>query len=109
MLRTADVAGSSLMRRSIEPPLEFTDAYSRDWHATGAPGSAQPKYDILPANYVLMGIPLSAGHHTIELEYRPRLYVIGRWISTVAVVVFLLLGCFVIVQRPAPRRGLPQT
>ena len=30
MLRTADVAGSSLIRRSIERPLEFTDAYSRD-------------------------------------------------------------------------------
>jgi hypothetical protein len=89
--------------------LLITDAYSRDWHATGAPGSAQRKYDILPANYVLMGIPLSAGHHTIELEYRPRLYVIGKWISMVAVVVFLLLGCFVIVQRPAQRRGLPQT
>jgi hypothetical protein len=88
--------------------LLITDAYSRDWHATGTPGSAQARYDILPANYVLMGIPVTAGHHTIALEYRPRLYVIGKWISTISFVLFLL-GCFAVVHWPARRRGLPQT
>jgi hypothetical protein len=79
--------------------LLITDSYSRDWHATSAPGSAQARYEILPANYVLMGVPLDAGHHVIEFEYRPALYVAGQWISGLSLLIFLAFGGIVIIRR----------
>jgi uncharacterized membrane protein YfhO len=38
----------------------------------------------MPANYCLRAVPLQAGHHKILMEYAPRGYRIGRWISIVA-------------------------
>jgi hypothetical protein len=49
----------------------------------------QSKYELLPANYILRAVPLAAGHHYLRVEYAPREFAIGTWISLVAGVLFL--------------------
>jgi hypothetical protein len=69
--------------------LLITDSYSNGWKAWGMEGSAQQEYSVLPANYVLRAIPLEAGHHRIHMEYVPRGFIVGKWISLVALVLYL--------------------
>jgi hypothetical protein len=71
--------------------LLVTDAYHPNWHAEPLAGSCQKKYQVMPANYVLRAVPLQAGHHIFRMEYRPRAFVIGMWISIVSLTVYLCL------------------
>ncbi len=72
--------------------LVITDAYSDGWQARSllppGEGSAQKRYQILPADYCVRAIPLAAGHHRILLEYRPAAFVVGAWVSALS-----LAGC----------------
>ena len=69
--------------------LLITDLYTPGWKAVALPGSVQAHYDLLPANYILRGIPLGAGHHRLRVEYAPREYKIGKWVSIIAWLAFL--------------------
>ncbi len=71
--------------------LLVTDVYTPAWRATALPGSAQSKYEVLPADYVLRAIPVSAGHHRLRLEYVPSGFVIGKWISSISTIAFLFV------------------
>ena len=68
--------------------LLITDSYSSGWRAVALPGSDQEHYDLLPANYILRAVPLSAGNHRLRIEYAPRGYRIGKWISLVSLMLF---------------------
>ena len=73
--------------------LLITDNYSQGWRARPLDGTAQTHYEVLPANYCLRAIPLAAGHHRLRVEYLPAGFVVGKWISLAAVVIYLsLLG-----------------
>ena len=69
--------------------LLVTDAYTPAWRATALPESAQPKYELLPANYVLRGVPLAPGHHRVRIEYAPRAFTVGAWVSIGSLLAFL--------------------
>jgi hypothetical protein len=71
--------------------LLITDAYSTGWHAKALPGSVQNAYNILPANYILTAIPLSAGSHLFRVEYLPLSFRIGKWISLVSLTIYVAL------------------
>jgi hypothetical protein len=60
--------------------LLVTDNYSADWraYAVDDPGRT---YAILPANTTLRGIPLPNGRHRIRLEYRPRWFTVGVYVT----------------------------
>lgn len=60
--------------------LLITDNYGADWRAF-AVGDERRAYRILPANSTLRGIPLTSGHHVIRLQYRPRAYVVGAYVT----------------------------
>lgn len=51
--------------------LLITDAYHPGWRATGTRDGVEQRYEVMPADYALMGIPLSAGRHTMTLQYTP--------------------------------------
>jgi hypothetical protein len=93
---TVELVGSDTdsltISASVSTPtlLLITDGYSKYWRAVPMPGSSQHHYDVMPADYTLMGVPLSAGKHLFRLEYAPSGYVIGRWISLVALASYLL-------------------
>ncbi len=71
--------------------LLVTDAYSRHWRARPLPGSAQSRYEVLPADAVLRAVPLSAGRHRLRMEYRPSGFELGKWVSLASLLVFALL------------------
>jgi hypothetical protein len=92
---TAKIVASSTDWLTLEADLGqaaillITDVYTPSWRAVALPGSAQTNYQLLPANYVLRAVPLAAGHHRLRVEYVPRGFVIGKWISIVASVLFV--------------------
>ncbi len=84
--------------------LLITDCYSRYWRAVPLPRSSQTSYQVLPADYAFMAVPLAAGSHLIRLEYRPSGYTIGRWVSIGALAAYLTaLGVFFERKRRAQR------
>jgi hypothetical protein len=74
--------------------LLITDNYSSGWRAVALAGSAQEHYDLLPANYILRAVPLSAGNHRLRIEYAPLGYRAGRWISLVSLMFFAGLAAW---------------
>jgi hypothetical protein len=64
--------------------LLLTDLYDRDWHAEPFPDSVQQSYRLMPADYVLRGVPLAAGHHHLKIVYAPESFSVGLGISLVA-------------------------
>jgi hypothetical protein len=69
--------------------LLITDTYARGWRARPLAPGPQTQYQLLPADYVLRGIPLAAGRHLICIEYAPVGFRIGRWISLSALAALL--------------------
>lgn len=76
-----------------------TDLYTPNWHVRALPGSAQQDYELIPANYVLRGIPLKAGTHRLRIEYLPIEFVIGKWVSLVSLAVYMALAIVWLVRR----------
>jgi len=72
--------------------LLITDSYARGWRALALPGSAQARYEVMPANYCLRAIPLAAGHHLLRVEYSPMGFRVGKAVSVAALAVFLALS-----------------
>jgi hypothetical protein len=66
-----------------------TNAYSRWWTASPLSPGPQSTYEVLPANWAMQAIPVQAGQHQILLSYRPRGYLVGRWVSLVGVIGYL--------------------
>jgi hypothetical protein len=69
--------------------LLVTDDYAAGWRARPLEAGPQSRYEVMPANYCLRAVPLQAGHHKILMEYAPRGYRIGWWISLVATTAWL--------------------
>ncbi|XHR28594.1 MAG: hypothetical protein ACFUZC_22085 [Chthoniobacteraceae bacterium] len=92
---TARVTASSTDWLEIEadtsaPAILFvTDAYSSGWRARALPGSSQQSYQVLPANYILRGVPLGAGHHRLRIEYVPRAFTVGLWVSLISLIAYI--------------------
>ena len=73
--------------------LLVTDLYAKGWKAVGLEGSARSEYTVVPANYILRAVSLDRGRHLIRMEYRPRAFEIGKWISIVSWVLFVGALC----------------
>jgi hypothetical protein len=76
-----------------------TDLYSPNWHVYALPGSSQSEYELIPANYILRGVPLQAGTHRLRIEYRPTGFVVGKWISLASLAAFFALTVVWCVHR----------
>lgn len=71
--------------------LLVTNSYSTGWHVNPITSSGQANYKVVPANYALIGVPLQAGSHHFVLEYKPTAFVVGRIISIVSLLAFVVL------------------
>jgi hypothetical protein len=108
---TAHVLGQTTDALTVEANLlrpallVITDSYSRFFSAKPLTGSSQGHYDVLPADWTLMAIPLAAGNHRLVLSYATTGYLTGRWISLVGwAIYFGALGTMVARRlRPKPR------
>ncbi|MEY2538721.1 MAG: hypothetical protein QOG67_2461 [Verrucomicrobiota bacterium] len=83
---------SLTIEASVDRPsiLLITDAYAQSWRAVSLAESAQSNYQLLPANYILRAVPLSAGHHRLRVEYVLVSFVVGKWVSIVSAATFLV-------------------
>ena len=77
--------------------LLITDNYSSGWEAEGLPGSVQPEYRVMLADYFLRVIPLSGGTHHFILEYRPLAFEVGKWVSILSCILYF--GVFLFCLR----------
>ena len=68
--------------------LLITDVYTPSWRATAIAGSAQQHYELMPANYALRAIPLTAGRHGLVVEYNPGYFQVGALISALSLVLW---------------------
>jgi hypothetical protein len=72
------------LRIRVEAPdptlLLITDVYAEGWRVRGLGDDAK----ILPADLLLRAIPIPAGTHELTLEYSPRAYRIGLWVSVLS-------------------------
>jgi hypothetical protein len=66
--------------------LVVSDVYSKGWNAY-VDGK---RVDILPANYLFRGIPLTAGVHSVVLRYEPTSLRIGVALSALAMLAMLI-------------------
>ena len=82
------------VRTNRDAILLITDNYSKGWQITSLQAGGQTNYQILPANYTLMGVPLKSGKHMIRLEYKPWGFRVGKWISAVSLFIFVLAVLF---------------
>ena len=88
----------------------MTDGWSKDWRAEAADGDARRHYRVMPADYVLRAIPLPAGEHRIRMEYRPASFVVGKWTSLAAWLVFAIaVGVYLARNRALAGRTSRET
>src|SRR5205823_14036105 len=80
------------VRAEVKSPaiLLITNNYSKGWRVVPLETSAQREYQIMPANWTLQAIPLSAGKHHLRIEYAPAAFRIGAWVSGIALILYLL-------------------
>lgn len=82
---------SLTIETSVTAPaiLVVSDAYSKGWRARALSPGPQSEYKIIPANYWMRGIPLKPGRHKIILEFIPRSFVTGAWLSAISLTLYL--------------------
>jgi hypothetical protein len=73
--------------------LLVTDAYAKGWKVFPYKDSSQQKYDVMPADFIVRGIPLSPGTHHFRLQYAPDAFYRGRNISLGALGFYILAWC----------------
>jgi len=77
--------------------MVITDPYAKGWRALDLTGTPGRRYEVMPANYVLQAVPLSAGEHNIRIEYAPLSFRIGKTISIIGLLLFAIAGSFVLI------------
>ena len=87
MARKPDSPASGEIEATTPAPaiLLMTDVYAPGWDVTGLPGSAQSRYELMPADLALRAIPLGAGTHHLRIHYTAPGLAVGAWVSGVAV------------------------
>jgi uncharacterized membrane protein YfhO len=78
--------------------LVISDGYHSGWRVKGTAESIHQKYHLLPANYVLMAVPLDTGKHELLIEYSPWEFRVGIWISILSFIFYLAI-CLLIWKK----------
>jgi len=82
--------------------LIVTDNYSASWHAEPWDAASTATYRVMPADYLLRGIPLTPGTHHIRLVYRPSML---RWGAALTIASLALYGTAVMAMTARRRRA----
>ncbi|MBX3411185.1 MAG: hypothetical protein KF708_00600 [Pirellulales bacterium] len=72
--------------------LLITDSYDPGWKVRALPDSAQPRYELMPADWAFQAIPLQAGQHRFRLEYAPVSLKYGGAVTSLASVGWMALA-----------------
>ncbi len=71
--------------------LLVTDNYSPGWKIWPFPDSGQTQYQVMPGDAFLRAIPLTPGKHHFILEYLPRAFLWGKWVSIFSIFSYVLI------------------
>jgi hypothetical protein len=75
----------------------FSEIYYRDGWNAYVDGQVQPHYQV---NYVLRGMPIPAGQHTIEFKFEPQVYKTGNSIAMAgSILLIITIGAGVFLHR----------
>ncbi len=78
--------------------LVLSDAWYPGWRAT-VDGNPAP---VLRANYAFRAVPVPAGEHRVRMEFSPRSWTIGLWLSGLTVLfLILVVGYWMLGKREA--------
>jgi hypothetical protein len=81
------------LRATLDRPalLLVTNNFAAGWRVRNlSPSPSQRDYELMRANYVLQAVPLRSGSHHFRIEYAPREFRIGTWITILALVLFMI-------------------
>ena len=70
----------------------YTDNYSKGWYAYNIENPKE-EYEVVCADYIYKSISVNEGKHKIRIEYKPKSFTIGMYISIIS---WLLFVCFVL-------------
>ncbi|HUO56806.1 MAG TPA: hypothetical protein VMV05_01385 [bacterium] len=71
--------------------LLVTDNYSRGWNIKNLDPSDRAPLQVMPANSFLRAIPLKAGEHKFILRYRPVAFEVGKWVSLLSLLLYVVI------------------
>ena len=74
----------------------LSEAFAAGWRAQALPGSAQDRYEVVPADHALRGVPVGPGRHRFRLSYDPPGWRLGLALSALG-----LLGLAALAARSA--------
>ena len=76
----------------------YTDNYSKYWTAYNIENPKE-KYEVICADYIYKAISINEGTHKIKIEYKPKPFIIGMYISIISWILFVFLCAFFIFRR----------
>jgi len=82
--------------------LLITNNFSAGWRVVPLEATSQTQYQIIPANFTLMAIPLQAGSHHLRIEYLPTAFRVGKWISIIALLGYAGIFSGWLIRRRQP-------
>ena len=75
----------------------YTDNYSKYWTAYNIE-KPKEKYEIVCADYIYKAISIDEGKHKIRIEYKPKTFFIGLYISIISWIILIVFSIFFIYR-----------
>lgn len=84
--------------------LVMSERYDAGWRARDARRgvSAARKYRVIPANYVLLAVPLEAGDHRLTIEYAAPGFALGVFASLASAAILAIVAVIARKKRKIP-------
>lgn len=76
----------------------YTDNYSKGWKAYNIENPKE-KYKIICADYIYKAISVNEGKHKIKIEYKPKSFIIGLWVSIISWIIFIGFIVYFYIKR----------
>jgi len=67
----------------------YTDNYDKGWFACNI-DNPKERYEVLCADYIYKAIAINEGKHKIRMEYKPKSFIWGKYISIISWILFVL-------------------
>ncbi len=76
----------------------YTDNYSKGWYAYNIENPKE-EYEVICADYIYKAISVNEGKRKIRIEYKPKSFIFGMYISIISWILFVFLCIFFIFRR----------
>ena len=82
---------------NIPAIVMYTDNYSKHWNAYNIKNPKE-EYEIICADYIYKAISIDKGKHQIRIEYKPKSFFVGMYISIISWIILIVFGIFFICK-----------